>query len=383
MTRLKREQILKQKEGSFAKTVAISILAIISILLSIVSLASVIGVFYAFGLSVVGYILLLSLVNAIFTPNFPITRVFDVFSDLNKNVDADSEHELHITEDENPVYIGGRKESNFTDREDRKVEPGEKVTLKRESSEEVSVEGAVTDTISTEGGTVTKVEEKFGSDTITHINLSETSGKKDTDTEENSNTEVVEDSTKDSGVSPVAGVILMTAVAVVIVSVIAIIAFIALTSVLDSQLLFLEQYVVPLVIVSVVAPPVVRFIQSGLKSADILTEVRLETYIDDNEEDQGKVVTVDMEGLEYHKYIAVPNDSNPVTWEEETTLSKEEPKIHFFSDVVDSPGAVEVDGKPIHPINQYGACNAKYDTIEKLTIYNSEYEELFSVSVPT
>jgi len=175
----------------------------------------------------------------------------------------------------------------------------------------------------------------------------------------------------------------MAAVAVVMVLVIAIIIFIVLTSVFDSQLQFLEQYVVPLVIVSVVVPLVIRFIKSGLESADILTEVRLETYIDDDEEDQGKVVTVDMEDLEYHKYIVVPNDSNPVTWEEETTLSKEEPKIHFFSDAVDSPGAVEVDGKPIHPINQYGVCNAKYDTLEKLTIYNSEYEELFSVSVPT
>lgn len=387
MSELQTKQILREREVSSYRNLAFVILSVISALLSIVYLASVIGVYYAFGLSVIGYVLLLSIFHMIFRPDVSPIGLFDTFrSEFNKTIDADTEYKIQLAEDENPVYIGGRNEPNFTDREDRKIKPGEKVILRRKSREEISVEGAITDTISTGGGTFIKVEEMSNSfDNITHVNLARHSDEDDTDTDSgvggDTNTEAADDSMKDSGVSPVVGVILMIAVAIVVISVITIV-FILGAGLFESELQILKQYAVPLAIVSFVGPLIFRYIKNMLENADEFTEVSLERYVDSNGEDQGDVVTVDIDNLHNKKYIAVPNDSNPLTWEQESTLSDRENKIHFFLDVVDSPQSVEVDGKAIHPINQYGPCNAKYDTLEKITIYNTEYEELFSVSVP-
>lgn len=378
MSKLITQNVLKENTSGSMYKLTLAVFSIIGIALFPISILSLFSVYYGYGIAVM---VLYGLVLFSYRNRSFVKKLAKFHQNDTEPLSVGQETTISP---DTPVYIGGEEETNIIDKEHRRIEPGEEVTLTAQTLQEIKVEGAVDDTIQTEGGLVIKIEEQDSQaddkSALRHLMFILKNDEEESDETEPSDIS----SAVDSAVSPVVGVILMLATTVVVAALILVALTLGLVYALGGDLQVTQQYLVPLVataiVGSVVFPKISEYVLENVFRYDQV-EVKQQKYVDDDLEEPAEVITVDTAWfITPSPHIVAPNDSKPQNWNRVSTVGDHE-TVHFFTDLEDE-SSVDLDGKVLYPNKEESDYNAMYESLESITIYDEEYNEIETLDIP-
>lgn len=176
---------------------------------------------------------------------------------------------------------------------------------------------------------------------------------------------------RDNGISPVAGVILMVAMTVAVATLI--IAGGLLIPLGVANLVDLTPYAIPIVS-AVLLIQVLRYVemyhsQKNTSFEDIVT-VEDTTDTEEGKKYKARISNLGFKSRLGEQLIVAPVGENPKNWEFQATLNKSKDTVTFKQTGEDDGDDVFVADK------SYGELGAKFKQLTGIAVYNTDYEEV-------
>lgn len=277
-----------------------------------------------------------------------------------------------------PVQIASDSELNIMDIANRLLYPGESIEVTKKNGKFL-VSGAITETFDTETTSIIcreKNESYSISPKTKQVSLDRVLNKTSEPTPKE-NTEVSKKS--EQGISPVAGIILGITVVVAAFTLLILPVILIRTTPFS-----FEPYLTQLIGISFGGRIVEflltkKFVEMDKENQLNITSMSRST----NTDRELEFVEVDRKfsaDLIYEEnFIVSPNGSDPRNWEQSTTITSSGESVKFaFGDYVHDK---EIKGSELFSGEIYTDCNAKFDELNYITVYDSEYNKVTEVDL--